>query len=156
MFYVDWKFGVGAVVIEIAIFVFLIYRAPDTVWGDVAQSILFHQVRKYLLRLDERKKHVKSWRPSILLLADSKYSALIDFCNNLKKGGLYIIGVSVKGEFGEFERSTALRKEWIDFIDSNELKAFPQINVAPKLKAGLENLVLLCGLGALQVYTFVV
>merc|ERR1712048_1255242 len=46
-------------------------------------------------------------------------------------------------------------KQWIDFIDRNELKAFPQINVAPSLKSGLENLILLCGLGALQPNTVI-
>jgi len=131
----------------------LVYRAPDNVWGDVTQSIIFHQVRKYLLRLDERKKHVKSWRPSILLLADSKYSALIDFCNNLKKGGLYIIGVVEQGQFGNFDLTTKLRESWIEFIDDNELKAFPQITVAPNVRNGLENIILLSGLGALQANT---
>ena len=115
MFYVDWRFGLAALGIEILIFAYLIYKAPDNVWGDVTQSIIFHQVRKYLLKLDERQKHVKAWRPSILLLADSRYSALIDFCNNLKKGGLYIIGVAIQGEFGDFELTTKLKASWIEF-----------------------------------------
>ena len=155
MFYVDWHFGLAALGIEIAIFAYLIYKAPDNVWGDVTQSIIFHQVRKYLLKLDERQKHVKGWRPSILLLADSRYSALIDFCNNLKKGGLYIIGVSIEGEFGDFELTSKLKASWIDFIASNSLKAFPQINVAPNIRNGLENIILLGGLGALQANTVI-
>jgi len=155
MFYVDWRFGLVASIVEMAIFGFLLWREPQNDWGDVTQSIMFHQVRKYLLRLDPRKKHVKSWRPSILLLADSKSTALIDFCNNLKKGGLYIIGVAVDGNFGDFDRTTKLTHTWIEFIDSNKLKAFPQINVAPDLRHGLENLILLSGLGALQANTVV-
>eukprot|EP01084_Bolivina_argentea_P100138 179882_1 len=155
MFYVDWKFGFAAFVIEIGIFGYLILRQPEAFWGDVTQSLMFHQVRKYLLRLDERKKHSKSWRPSILLLPDAQYCATIDFCNNLKKGGLYIIGVVLHGEYGEFEATTGLRKAWIEFIDRNELKAFPQINVAPNMRNGLENLILLSGLGALQPNTVI-
>ena len=130
MFYVDWKFAIGATIIEIAVFGWLIYRAPENVWGDVTQSIIFHQVRKYLLKLDERKDHAKAWRPSLLLLADSQYPALIDFCNNLKKGGLYIIGVTIDGEFGDFESTTALRKSWINFIDRNGLKVFISSNLS--------------------------
>jgi len=150
MFYVDWRFGVMALSIEMGIFAFLVHRAPQNVWGDVTQSILFHQVRKYLLKLDERQRHIKHWRPSLLLLADDEDSQCIDFCNNLKKGGLYIIGATLRGQFGDFAATTQLKKDWVEFIDANELKAFPQISVAPTLRAGLESLVLLSGLGALQ------
>eukprot|EP01084_Bolivina_argentea_P108181 193329_1 len=155
MFFVDYRFGIAAFIIEIGIFIYLIYRQPENIWGDVTQSIIFHQVRKYLLRLDSRKAHSKTWRPSILLLADTKYSAIIDFCNNLKKGGLYIIGVCIEGEFGDFDQTINIRNNWIEFIDTNGLKAFPQINIAPNIRNGLENLILLSGLGALQANTIV-
>lgn len=60
-------------------------------WGDVTQAMIFHQVRKFLLRLDARRSHPKFWRPSILFVPfyQDKHLALLDFCNSLKKGGLY-------------------------------------------------------------------
>ncbi len=118
MFYVDYRFGAGALFCEIVIFFYLIYRAPGNVWGDVTQSVIFHQVRKYLLRLDERKMHSKLWRPSLLLFVDTNDLALIDFCNNLKKGGLYVVGTVLEGDFEHFADSTLeLRRAWLEFID---------------------------------------
>ena len=121
MFYVDYRFGIIALLIEILIFIYLAYRAPNNiVWGDVTQSIIFHQVRKYLLRLDSRKMHSKLWRPSVLLIADTNDLALIDFCNNLKKGGLYIIGTCLVGNFEDVNhRIQNIKEEWINFVDNN-------------------------------------
>ena len=156
MFYVDYEFGLAAIFIMGGIFIFLTFRAPKNAWGDVTQSVIFHQVRKYLLRLDERKAHSKLWRPSILLFVDTKDLALIDFCNNLKKGGLYVLGCVLKGDFGECsDLAKSLKREWIEFCDYNNIKAFPQICVDSFIRNGYENLLLLAGLGAMQPNTIV-
>jgi len=89
-----------SIIVVILLIVYINYTAPSSGWGDVSQAIIFHQVRKFLLVLDERKQHVKNWRPSILLLVQHPCSKavrnLIDFSNNLKKGGLFIIGSTVR------------------------------------------------------------
>lgn len=89
-----------SIIIVILLIIYINYTAPSSGWGDVSQAIIFHQVRKFLLVLDERKQHVKNWRPSILLLVQHPCSRavrnLIDFSNNLKKGGLFIIGSTVR------------------------------------------------------------
>merc|ERR1712129_524570 len=75
---------------------------------------------------------------------------------NLKKGGLYIIGSAICGDFAaNVETTRQMKQEWIEFIDRNSLKAFPQIAVAKTLRSGYENLILLSGLGAMEPNTIV-
>lgn len=109
-----------------------------------------------MLKLDERKFHAKLWRPSILLLVDNSDLALIDFCNSLKKGGLYVVGTVLCGDFEQFSDSAnVLRRHWLEFLADNQIKAFPQIAITATARSGYENLLLLCGLGAMQPNTVV-
>ncbi len=50
----------------------------------MSQSIIYHQVRRYLLRLDADNQHLQNWRPSVLLLvAPGRVNThLLEFCNS--------------------------------------------------------------------------
>ena len=46
--------------------IFFVFTAPEKDWGGIYQSILFHQLRKYLLLLVASQD--KFWRPALLLM----------------------------------------------------------------------------------------
>jgi len=132
-------------------------------WGSVGQGVLYHQVRKYLLRLDVRKYHVKHWRPQILLaVADSEAISqhAILVTNALKKGGIFVVGHVFRGsgsvddeEDGQKERcvSVAAIPAWTELlVDKLKVKAFVELTVAPNMRAGIRQLARLSGLGAMR------
>lgn len=92
MFIVDMISAAIVILTISVIFIVIHFFSAPKPWGDVSQNIIYHQVRKYLLRL--RQDNVKYWRPQILLLVDNPRTSwnLIKFCNHLKKGGLYVLG----------------------------------------------------------------
>lgn len=152
MFFVDSLYATGSVGILIVIFLIIHYTSPPKSWGDVSQSLIYHQVRKYLLRL--RQEHVKFWRPQILLfINDPRHQyKLIQFCNSLKKGGLFVLGhVIVTSDFGNaVPEARQQQSAWTKYIDFSKVKAFVNIAISPALEWGIRNIVLGAGLGGMR------
>ncbi|KAG2186160.1 hypothetical protein INT43_002598 [Umbelopsis isabellina] len=153
MIYVSPTLAICAFVVVLSLLIVIHYTSPPKKWGNITQSLIYHQVRKYLLRLDTRKEHVKFWRPQILLLVNNPRTSigLIAFCNALKKGGLYILGHTIKGEFSsalpELDRQ---QTSWLRYVDAAKVKAFTNITIADSERLGARSLVLGSGLGGMR------
>jgi len=156
-FWLDYKFAACSLAIQILVFFYLVKKGPKVAWGDVTQSLLFHQIRKFLLQMDQNKSHNKHWRPSVMLVQFDLDLALIDFCNILKKGGLYVIGNIIVTENFQETAIEALKhkKAWLKFITEAKIKAFSQTAVAPSIRLGCQNLLMMGGIGALMPNTIV-
>ena len=152
MFFVDGIYASACVCLLVLIFLLIHYTTPPKSWGDVSQSLIYHQVRKYLLRL--RQEHVKFWRPQILLLINDprRQYKLIQFCNSMKKGALYILGhVIISQDFGSaVPEARRQQAAWTRFIDFSNVKAFVNIAISPVFEWGTRNLVLSSGLGGMR------
>ncbi|KAF9356954.1 hypothetical protein BGX26_004495 [Mortierella sp. AD094] len=153
MGFVDLGQSILSSLLTAVLFIWIHYWSPPKRWGDVTQSLIYHQVRKYLLRLDSRKEHVKFWRPQILLLIHhprSEYQ-LIQFCNHLKKGALYVLGHVILGDLRdvlvEYRRQQG---SWLKFVDVLQIKAFVNLSVADSVRIGARNLLIGTGLGGMR------
>ena len=152
MFLVDGFSASGAVSILLLLITIIHYTTPPKPWGSISEVLIYHQLRKYLLRL--RTEHVKFWRPQILLFVNDPRRGykLIQFCNSLKKGGLYILGhVIVTQNFGaSVPEARRQQAAWTKFIDFSHIKAFVNVAISPSIEWGSRNIVLSAGLGGMR------
>jgi len=152
MFVINWKDAAVSLLVLFSIFFYLNYRDHKVLWGEVTNSILFHQVRKFLLRIDEEEAaHSKLWRPSVIFIVDDLSGPQLDFCNTIKKGGLYIIGIPLVGDIDTLNKSAVnFRSEWVEVIKQFGLKAFPSVACGLDVRDLYYNLALSSGLGVLK------
>lgn len=153
MFFIEETYAAMAICVLIAVFLLIHYLCPPKRWGDVSQNLIYHQVRKYLLRL--KPEHIKFWRPQIILLVNNprKQARLIQFCNSLKKGSLYILGhVIVTDDFNAGVHEARLQQQaWTNYISEfSRIKAFVQLTMSPSITWGIRNLILSAGLGGMR------
>ncbi|KAI6218353.1 Solute carrier family 12 member 9 [Aphelenchoides fujianensis] len=163
MLVVDASMSAIAIVLLMGLIMCLHYSAPIGSWGSISQALIYHQVRKYLLILDSRKEHVKFWRPQILLLVNrpATVAPLMDFVNDLKKSGLYVIGHVQVGEMDPADPNAGLDPlhqvypYWLSLTDYLRLKAFVELTLSQSVRHGVQQLIRLSGLGAMKPNTVV-
>ncbi|KAF7551951.1 hypothetical protein G7046_g7572 [Stylonectria norvegica] len=153
MFFIDETYASIAICALVLLFLLIHYLSPPKRWGDVSQNLIYHQVRKYLLRL--KPEHIKFWRPHIILLINDprRQTRLIQFCNSLKKGSLYILGhVIVTDDFNSGVHEARLQQQaWTNYISEfSRIKAFVQLTMSPTINWGIRNLILSAGLGGMR------
>eukprot|EP00041_Stephanoeca_diplocostata_P016824 m.333051 g.333051 ORF g.333051 m.333051 type:complete len:884 (+) comp20501_c0_seq2:148-2799(+) len=152
MFVIEATYAAASVFLFIMCFAFIHFRHIPVSWGDVSQALMYHQVRKYLLRLQAQAR--KFWRPQILMLVVNPRSSFekVLFVNEMKKGGLFVLGHVVVDDFGEQSRAQLKKQSaaWHQLDAVAKVKAFVDCTIATSVRLGARSLMLTSGLGGMR------
>lgn len=159
MFMINPAYASGSIVLMVILLGFIHFRSTTSSWGYISQALIFHQVRKYLLLLDIRKEHVKFWRPQILLMVSNPRTScqLIKFINDLKKGGLYVLGHVEIGDLDTMPSDPVQPHYnfWLSLVDKVNVKAFVDLTLSHSVRQGTQHLLRITGLGGMKPNTLV-
>jgi len=70
MYYVNLMYAAAVTILTILFWIAIHIRHVPVDWGDVTQALMYHQVRKYLLRMSTSASGMekKYWRPQFIYL----------------------------------------------------------------------------------------
>lgn len=157
MFLINTLASIVSIVIASLIGIFLYFKPPATSdWGKISQALLMRFVQSYLLKLDNRKTHIRFWRPVVLGLfseVDTR-TQIIEMGQFIRKTGLYTIShvhVSDPRDPKVFDVCKGIQLRAAEVIvDESELRSFLEVLPAESLSSGALSLMLMSGMGSLK------
>ncbi|MFP6906882.1 MAG: amino acid permease [Verrucomicrobiota bacterium] len=129
-------------------------------WGDATSGFAFERCRRALLRLEEERYHPKNWRPSILAfigLAGSR-SHLAEYGHWMTAGhGILSLAQVITGELETRVQRLKIEGDRIrEFIEDENIDAFPALVVASEVTDGMKSLIQCHGVGGIRPNTVLI
>ena len=158
MFLVNPGATIVAIVVVLAIYIWLERRELKSAWGDVRRGIWMALTRAGLLRL-RTTRDPKNWRPHLLVLSGSPTRRwyLIEFADWLShRRALITVSSVITDESVTLDRQRTMETAIHDYLARRGVQALIRLIRAPDPFEGAERLVEAYGLGELSPNTYLV
>ena len=140
MFAINPMACMGALIIEMGIFLYIRRRSLRTTWGDVRNGLWLSMARFALLHLRGQDLDPRSWRPHILLftadLARTIPLVRLSAALGQQRGVVTVVTLKV-GELDEREDYSKLQQRNEKLLDQHRIVAFAEIAAVPTLLGGV-------------------
>ncbi len=154
MLLIDLRWAAIAILAMSVIYYAIFQKQVVSRWGDLHSGLLFERARKNLLKLEKYLYHPKNWRPIILVMSGSAWTRpmLAIYGHWLTSGhGILSLGQVIQGDLEDrLDRIENQERILQNFIETEELEAFPNVVAAPYLTQGIEYMIQCHGLGSLR------
>lgn len=151
---------VVAIVLMVGLHLYLTQKRYNTAWGDMRSGFWFSLTRFGLLQFQDSQKHLKNWRPVILVLAGNPAGRprLVEFANwmEAKCGFLFLCQILTGPWEKMVPRLSGARQSIQNFIDENGYAAVPQVVTADSFDEGVTSLIQATGVGPIEPNTVMI
>lgn len=149
---------VVALVLELAIFIYLKSKSLEQQWGDATSGLWINVARYALLELNKKKLLSRNWRPFMLLfVSDIKQRfQLVKLAAALgqNRGVLTICKLVFDFDISAARREE-MQMEMLKELQDKKLEAFCEVNPVDDLNNGMLTISASHGLGAMKTNTIV-
>jgi amino acid transporter len=154
MFLISPMACVAALVLELALYLYLRSRSMQKRWGDVRAGLWVALTRFSLLQLRTHAKDPRNWRPHILLFVGdtTKRIGLVRLANWFNQDrGIVTACRLVEGDLGELApEMDRLHAEMDADIQQDGLQVFSEVNIVSDFESGAINVAQANGIAGLQ------
>lgn len=154
MLLIDYRWAAISIAAMSVIYYGIYRKQMVSRWGDLNSGLLFERARKSLLKLEKYLYHPKNWRPIVLVMSGGGWTRpkLAIYGHWLTSGhGILSLGQVIQGDLEDrLDRIENQERILQNFIETEELEAFPNVVAAPYLTQGIEYLIQCHGLGSLR------
>ncbi|KAK7882806.1 hypothetical protein WMY93_028980 [Mugilogobius chulae] len=137
MFLINPIYASASIAFMLLLLLLIHYLSPTSSWGYISQALIFHQVRKYLLMLDQcgsdhfNQRHQEE-RP-------------------VRAGHIQLGNLSTLPS----DPLQSQYDSWLSLVDHLNIKAFVNLTLADSVRHGVQHLLFISGLGGMRPNTLV-
>ncbi|KAJ0175066.1 hypothetical protein K1T71_009207 [Dendrolimus kikuchii] len=152
MMIISWAMALTTASIFITLYLIVLYRKPDANWGSSTEGQKYRETVSSILNMSQRREHVKSYNPQVLVMAGKPYDRpiLLDIGHLITKIGSFMIVADIeRGKLSYTERKSrcVIGEEW---VRSEKHRAFYVLLDEHSLETGAAALTQTTGLGRLS------